>query len=285
MFKNNNIKKFYKIFILCGLSFFLTAYSKNNFFNFSSGLISQIEYSLMWTVFKVMLIIVIPVFFLTFFILYKYHKNNRTEIYQPDWSHSYKIEIVIWLIPILMVLFLSHLSYKYTHLLEPHKNIKSSITPIVIEAVSLDWRWLFIYPKYKIATINEIVIPINTPIHFKITSYSVMNSFFIPSLGSQIYSMAGMKTQLNLISNTLGNFTGISSNYSGAGFSNMKFQVRVVKNFKNFYKWKNRVQKSILNLNTLKKFLKLATPTDNFKIKYFSSVNKNLFQNIINLFK
>ncbi|WP_343126462.1 ubiquinol oxidase subunit II [Buchnera aphidicola] len=284
MNNSNNINIIHKILILFCVSFFLIFYLIFKFLNISQSRIAHTEFMLMWIVFKIMLLIVLPVFFLIFFILYKYNKFNLKSIYKPNWSHSYKIEIIVWVIPILIVFFLSYLSLKYTHLLEPRKSLRSIRSPIIIEVISLDWRWLFIYPKYKIATINEIVIPINTPIKFKITSYSVMNSFFIPSLGSQIYSMAGMVTQLNLIANSVGKYKGISSNYSGFGFSNMKFQVRVVKNEFNFKHWVNVIHRSPLKIDTSRKLFNILESNKNFRIKYFSSISPNLFNNIVNLF-
>ncbi|MDE5285650.1 MAG: cytochrome o ubiquinol oxidase subunit II, partial [Buchnera aphidicola] len=164
--------------------------------------------------------------------------------YKPNWCESTKIEATVWTIPILIISFLACLTWHYTHKLEPSKHLISKYSPIKIDVVALDWKWLFIYPDYHIATINKIVLPINRPIIFHITSNSVMNSFFIPSLGSQVYAMPGMITKLNLVANDLGIYKGLSSNYSGKGFSNMKFVVKSVKDKKDFIYWINQVKRS-----------------------------------------
>lgn len=229
-----------------------------------------------------MLFIIIPVIFMTIYFSLKYRSTNVNQIYKPNWCDSKKIEIVVWTIPIIIVSFLAFLSWSYTHKLDPKKSIVSLNNPIKIDAVALDWKWLFIYPDYNIATINEIMFPVNRPIVFRITSNSVMNAFFIPSLGSQIYAMPGMTTKLNLIANDVGKYKGISSNYSGHGFSNMKFTaISVLKN-STFLDWVKKVQASSIKLNTMKTFDIISIPNENYSIEYFSSVKKNLFNKIKN---
>ncbi|MGH8045340.1 MAG: ubiquinol oxidase subunit II, partial [Stenotrophomonas sp.] len=148
--------------------------------------------------------------------------------YEPKWSHSTAIEVVVWSIPCMIVLVLAVLTWRSSHSLDPYRPLDSDKKPVVIEAISLDWKWLFIYPEENIATVNEITFPVNTPLNFKITSDSVMNAFFIPHLGSMIYSMTGMETKLHLIANETGTFPGMSSHYSGAGFSKMHFDAHSV---------------------------------------------------------
>ncbi|QCI21752.1 ubiquinol oxidase subunit II [Buchnera aphidicola (Hyadaphis tataricae)] len=245
------------------------------------GWIALQEHSLIIISFLVMLLIVIPVIFMSIYFAFKYRSTNLNQVYEPHWSHSKKIETIVWGVPVLMISFLGFLSWNYTHILEPKKSILSCNNPIRINVVSLDWKWLFIYPDYHIATINEIMFPVNRPIVFNITSQSVMNSFFIPSLGSQIYAMPGMVTRLNLISNEPGLYKGISSNYSGKGFSNMKFSVISVANDHIFKKWIKKIQRSSNTLNTIKTFYLIATPNENYSKKYFSHVNKNLFNHIL----
>ncbi|CAL4324787.1 Cytochrome bo(3) ubiquinol oxidase subunit 2 [Buchnera aphidicola (Eriosoma lanigerum)] len=230
-----------------------------------------------------MLLIVIPVIVMTLYFIWKYRESNKITVYTPNWNHSNIIEICIWSIPIIIIFVLALLSWSSTHVLEPSKPIitNKKSCPIVIEVVSLDWRWLFIYPDYNIATINEISIPVNTPILFKITSSSVMNSFFIPSLGSQIYAMKGMKSILYLIANHSGQYKGISANYSGEGFSNMKFIVTVHNNYDRFYRWIQIVKTSDLYLSTFNDFKKISKQNKNSNIIHFSNIEPNLFNKIL----
>lgn len=278
-------KNYINNIILLFFVFFSEYTYSNDFFIKTHGLISDIELSLIFKTFIIMLIVVIPVFLLTIFIVFKYRESRTNEIYDPEWSHSYIIEFIIWFVPIIIVLFLSKLSWDYTHRLDPCKKIQSNNSVITIHAISLDWKWLFIYPDYNVATINEIVIPIDTPVCFHVTSYSVMNSLFIPQLGSQIYSMAGMETHLNLIAKKSGLVKGFSSNYSGKGFSDMKFKVLIVKNDKFFNNWIKNLKKSKNNLSSEKKFLKIAKSSKNFLIKHYSHVDSLLFYKIIKMFK
>jgi cytochrome o ubiquinol oxidase subunit 2 len=193
--------------------------------------------------FLIMLTIVIPVIFMTIFFSYKYYHGFKNHDYNPNWNHSYKIEALTWGIPILIILFLGILSWKKTHDLDPPKSLKSINQSIKINVISLNWKWLFIYPKEKIIIVNEVFFPKNFPVNFFITSNTVMNSFFIPSLGSQIYSMPGMTTRLNLIANFPGFYKGISANYSGKGFSDMKFNAISSYNKNFYYSWINKVKR------------------------------------------
>jgi len=171
-----------------------------------------------------MLLVVIPVIIMTVAFAWKYRASNKAATYTPDWSHSTKIEAAVWIIPILIIIALGYVTYKSTHKLDPYRPLDSDVKPIQIDVVALDWKWLFIYPEQGIATVNKINFPANTPVNFRVTSDAVMNSFFIPGLGGQIYAMAGMTTKLHLIANENGEFDGISANYSGAGFTGMKFK-------------------------------------------------------------
>ncbi|WP_075474306.1 ubiquinol oxidase subunit II [Buchnera aphidicola] len=270
----------------CILNFFLTSFiftlygCSNGVLN-PKGYIAVEQRSLILTAFLSMLCIIIPVFFMTLFFLIKFRENNSNANYKPNWSNSHMIELLVWGFPILIICFLSILSWKSSHDLDPKKLIISNVRPIKIYVVSLDWKWLFIYPNENVATINELVFPVNTPIIFELTSNSVMNSFFIPSLGSQIYTMAGMKTKLNLIANESGIYKGISSNYSGVGFSNMKFRVIITKNYFFFKKWIQKVKNSSDRLDFLLGFRKIAYPSENETIKYYKNVEKNLFNIIV----
>lgn len=192
------------------------------------GQIAIEQRALIITAFCLMLVVVIPVVLMAVVFTWKYRTTNTTAKYTPDWSHSNKVEAVVWTVPVLIILFLAVLTWKSTHALDPSRPLTSAVKPIDIEVISLDWKWLFIYPQQGIATVNQIVFPVNTPLNLRITSNSVMNGFFIPALGSQIYAMPGMQTRLHLIAGETGTFNGISSSYSGRGFSGMKFKATAV---------------------------------------------------------
>ncbi|VFP86431.1 ubiquinol oxidase subunit II [Candidatus Erwinia haradaeae] len=248
------------------------------------GQIAIEQRSLIITAFCVMMIVVIPAIVLSIVFAYRYRESNANAIYNPDWEHSNTIEAIVWIVPILIIIFLGILTWKSTHLLEPRNSLKSHVNPITIEVAALDWKWLFIYPEQGIATINEIVFPVNCPIHFKITSDTVMNSFFIPTLGSQMYAMPGMQTQLNLIANEAGKFSGISSNYSGSGFSKMKFQAIAVNNVTEFNQWVSRAKQSSKTLMNMSDFKYLCSLKNDNSVQFFSDVKPELFKHIIHQF-
>lgn len=209
---------------------------------------------------------------------------NKDAKYSPNWSHSNKVEAVVWTVPILIIIFLAVLTWKTTHALEPSKPLAHDEKPITIEVVSMDWKWFFIYPEQGIATVNEIAFPANTPVYFKVTSNSVMNSFFIPRLGSQIYAMAGMQTRLHLIANEPGTYDGISASYSGPGFSGMKFKAIATKDRAEFDQWVAKAKQSPNTMNDMAAFEKVAMPSEYNKVEYFSSVKPDLFKDVINKF-
>ena len=243
------------------------------------GSVGVAEKSLIATSTWTMLIVVVPVIALTLFFAWRYRASNPNAVYRPKWAHSTAIEVVIWLIPALIILFLANLTWKSTHALDPYKPLQSNIKPINVEVVALDWKWLFIYPDLGIASINQLAIPVGTPVTFRITSDSVMNSFFIPQLGSQVYAMAGMQTRLHLIANAPGVYEGESANFSGRGFSDMKFDTLATSPVA-FDAWVAKVKASSgpLDMNT---YYTLAAPSEKSPVRYFSSVNPRLFRNIV----
>ncbi|WP_455812035.1 cytochrome o ubiquinol oxidase subunit II [Pseudomonas graminis] len=249
------------------------------------GQIAMEQRSLILTAFGLMMIVVIPAVLMAVVFAWKYRASNTNAKYSPNWSHSNKVEAVVWTVPILIIVFLGILTWKSTHALEPSKPLASDAKPVVIEVVSLDWKWLFIYPEQGIATVNQIAFPANRPVSFKITSNTVMNSFFIPTLGSQIYAMAGMQTRLNLIANEAGTFDGISSNFSGRGFSGMKFKAIATPDEASFEQWVAKAKQSPDTLMTMDDFNKLAAPSENHPVEFFSSVKPELFKDVIGQFK
>jgi cytochrome o ubiquinol oxidase subunit II len=239
------------------------------------GQIGLEQRSLILTAFGLMMIVVIPAVLMAVGFAWKYRASNKDAKYSPNWSHSNKVEAVVWTVPILIILFLAVLTWKTTHALEPSKPLAHDEKPITIEVVSMDWKWFFIYPEQGIATVNEIAFPANVPVQFKVTSNSVMNSFFIPRLGSQIYAMAGMQTNLHLIANEAGTYDGISASYSGQGFSGMKFKAIATPDRAGF-------DQSQSTMNDMDAYEKLAAPSEYNKVEYFSSVQPDLFKAVIN---
>ncbi|WP_205598188.1 ubiquinol oxidase subunit II [Caulobacter sp. 17J65-9] len=174
----------------------------------------------------IMLFIVVPTILLALWMGWRYRASNTKAEYLPYWSFSGRIEAVVWAIPILVIMFLSGEIWIGSHKLDPFRPLESDQKPVEVQVVSLDWRWLFIYPEEGVASVNELVIPAGRPVHFSITSSSVMNTFFVPQLGSMIYAMNGMVSQLHLQADQPGEFRGISGQFSGDGFSDMTFKVR-----------------------------------------------------------
>ncbi|MHB8069186.1 MAG: ubiquinol oxidase subunit II [Desulfobaccales bacterium] len=229
-----------------------------------------------------MLIVVIPVFIMAFWFPLKYRASNTTSTYMPKWSYSGKIDFVMWAVPIAIVTVLAILAWTRTHSLDPYKPIPSAYKPINIEAVSLEWKWLFIYPDQNIATVNQITFPVNVPLSFKLTSDNVMTSFFIPQLGSQIYAMAGMQTRLHLLAAKPGTFAGQNQQFSGRGYADMHFQAHAVSR-EEFQSWVQKIRQSPEKLD-LDRYEKLAKPSVGHPVTYFSAVKPDLFEYILRQF-
>jgi cytochrome o ubiquinol oxidase subunit 2 len=243
------------------------------------GQVAANEKSLIITATLLMLLVVIPVIFMALYFAWKYRESNTEATYTPNWSYSHRIEAVVWAVPIAIILVLGTITWKTTHQLDPYKALESKVKPITIQVVSLDWKWLFIYPDQHIATVNEIQFPVGTPVNFKITSDTVMNAFFIPQLGSQIYAMAGMQTQVNLMADEAGTYDGLSTNFSGAGFPDMKFTATATTQA-NFDAWVVKVKASGNKLG-LDNYADLAKPSSKDPVKYFSTVEPVLFTAVL----
>jgi len=229
-----------------------------------------------------MLLVVVPVIVMTLYFAWKYRDTQTHEIYAPKWAHSNKIEAAVWAVPIVIVIILGVITWESTQELDPYKPIEGKGEHLTVEVVSLNWKWLFIYPEQGIATVNELVFPANVPVEYKITSESTMNSFFIPQLGSQIYSMAGMETKLHLIANEPGTFKGFSANYSGAGFTGMKFNAIATPTQAGFDKWVSDVKaNSSANNLTHANYVELAKASENNPVAYYGKVDDGLFHTIV----
>ncbi|MEX3775626.1 ubiquinol oxidase subunit II [Pseudomonas sp. MYb118] len=248
-----------------------------------TGQVGLEQRNLIITATLLMLLVVVPVIVMTFLFAWKYRASNTNATYTPKWNHSTKIEIAVWTVPILIIIALGYITYKSTHELDPYRPLDSDVKPVTIEVVALDWKWLFIYPEQGIATVNKIVFPAHTPINFKVTSDAVMNSFFIPGLGGQIYAMAGMQTKLHLIADRNAEMEGISANYSGAGFTGMKFKATATTQ-EEFDAWVSEVKKAPKKLEQAE-YAALAKQSQNNPVELYSSVTPNLFQIIVDKYE
>ena len=176
----------------------------------------------------IMLAIVLPTIAAIFVFAFWFRKSNQNAFYWPDWEYSGRLELVVWSIPALTVILLGGVAWIGSHQLDPARPVAGTGQGVTIQVVSLDWKWLFIYPDQRIATLNTITVPVGAPLHFQLTSASVMNVFFIPQLGSMIYTMNGMVTRLELRADEVGTYQGLSAHFSGDGFPDMMFDVHVV---------------------------------------------------------
>ena len=225
-----------------------------------------------------MFIVVIPVIILIAVFARKYHISRKNK-HSPDWAHSVLLEIIWWGIPCIIIAILATITWISTHRLDPYRPLAAKAKTMTIQVVALNWKWLFIYPTQKIATINFVQFPVHMPVRFLITADAPMNAFMIPQLGGQIYAMAGMQTQLHLIANETGNYQGLATNYSGDGFSGMTFVTKVSSHVA-FNQWVNTVRRSSHAL-TMKQYHQLALPSKNNHPEYFSSVQNKLFDKIM----
>lgn len=237
-----------------------------------------------------MLLIIVPVIVLTFLFAWRYRASNREATYTPDWDHSVQLELVIWAAPLAIIIALGAMTWISTHTLDPYRPldrigpnrpVPAGVEPLVIEVVALDWKWLFFYPEENIATVNEIAAPVDRPIKFKITSAAVMNSFYIPALAGQIYAMAGMETQLHAVMNKPGDYEGFSANYSGAGFSGMKFRFHGMDEA-GFEAWIQKARDSGQTLDRVG-YLELEKPSEREPARYYGNVEPGLYHAILNL--
>ena len=265
-------------FLLLSVLFFLSSCSSAVVLH-SKGQVGSAEKTLMLVTAGLMLFVVLPALCMTFLFAWKYRASHKLAKYSSEFIAEKRMEIVIWTIPTLIVLILSVLVWRDSHILDPYRPLQAQTRPLTIQVVSLDWKWLFIYPEQQIATMNLIVFPVNVPVHFYLTSATVMNSFFIPQLGSQIMTMGGMQTQLYLMANEPGTYAGISANFSGRGFTGMDFKA-IACSEKEFSSWIRSVKKVHRNLD-FTAYQDIANPSVNNPVIYFSSVQPHLFLDVI----
>ena len=244
------------------------------------GTIAVQEKHLIMIAILLSLIVVLPVFIMLTTFAYRYRSTNKNSKYSPNWDKNGILETMWWVIPAILISILGYITWTSSHTLDPFKPLKNNSNTLNIEVISLDWKWLFIYPNQKIATLNYFQIPVNTNVTFNITSDAPMNSFWIPQLAGQIYSMPGMNTELHLSSFQTGTYRGLSANLSGVGFSSMSFNVGVV-NSGQFSKWISQVSASTDHLS-YSQFLSLAKPSTITLTKNYSNVDTSIYGKLIN---
>lgn len=254
-----------------------------------SGDIAAQQADLIVTASWLMLIVIVPVILLTFLFAWRYRSSNTDATYAPDWDHSTKLELLIWGAPLLIIIALGAVTWISTHKLDPYRplerldaerSIPAGVEPLVVQVVALDWKWLFLYPEQGVASVNELVAPVDRPIQFKITSSSVMNSFYIPALAGQIYAMPGMQTVLHGVINRPGNYEGFSANFSGDGFSHMRFRFHGLSN-EEFSGWVTKAREQTAALGR-DEYLKLELPSEREPVRHYGQVDPELFDAILN---
>ncbi|MGA7807447.1 cytochrome ubiquinol oxidase subunit II [Bradyrhizobium sp.] len=215
----------------------------------------------------IMLAIVLPTIVAIFAFAFWFRQSNDRATYWPDWAYSGRLELVVWSIPALTVILLGGVAWIGAHQLDPAHPVEGTGAGVTVEVVSLDWKWLFIYPDQRVATVNELVVPVGSPLHLQLTSGSVMNAFFVPQLGSMIYTMNGMVTRLELRADEVGNYQGLSSHFSGDGFPDMLFDVQVMSQ-PQFSDWASSTERSgqALNADVYRKLSEQSIETT--KTKY-----------------
>ena len=227
----------------------------------------------------IMLAIVLPTIAATFAFAWWFRASNTRATYLPNFAYDGRIELIVWSIPLLVIMLLGGVAWIGSHDLDPAKPLASDTPPLEIQGISLDWKWLFIYPSQQVASVNRLVVPAGVPIHFSLTSASVMNAFFIPQLGSMIYTMYGMTTQLNLRADAPGSFLGLSSHYSGDGFSGMHFDVQAVPADR-FIAWVASTRNTGPTLDS-GSYAALAKQSINSSPFTFGAAESDLFQKIV----
>jgi cytochrome o ubiquinol oxidase subunit 2 len=255
-----------------------------------SGDIAKQEADLIVVSVILMLLIIVPVMILIIWFAHKYRASNTEAAYEPDWDHSTKLELVIWGAPLLIIIVLGLVTWISTHKLDPYRPldrlsegrpVPASAKPLVIEAVAMDWKWLFIYPEQGIATVNELVVPVDVPVRFKISATSVMNAFYVPELAGMIYAMPGMETTLNAVQNKPIQSVGFSANYSGAGYSDMRFGYRGVPQA-DFTSWVQSVKTGGGAKLDRANYLTLEKPSIKEPVHRYAAVDDDLYYRVLN---
>jgi cytochrome o ubiquinol oxidase subunit 2 len=242
------------------------------------GPIADAERGLMIDAFTVMMLVVVPIIVMVFWFAWRYRARGNAR-YEPTWAYSVKVDAVVWLIPALIVIAVAVLLWRSTHHLDPYREIASTNPPLDVQVVAQDWKWLFIYPEQGVASVNQLAIPAGRPISLRITSDTVMNSFYVPALAGQIYAMAGMQTRLQILADKPGKFVGRNTQYSGGGFSDQFFEV-VAMSPADFDAWVAKAKQAPGKLDA-PTYAKLAERSRLNPIVQYSAVEPKLFDAII----
>lgn len=267
----------------------LTGCSKAVVLNPAGDIAAQ-QGDLVVTATLLMLIIIVPVILLTLLFAWKYRQSNTEAEYDPEWHHSTALELVIWSVPLIIIIALGALTWISTHKLDPYrpldrisetKPLDPNVQPLEVQVVSMDWKWLFLYPEQGIATVNEFAAPVDRPIRFKLTAISTMAAFYVPDLAGMIYAMPGMETQLNAVINKEGTYKGLNSHYSGAGFSGMTFKFHGLSN-EGFDAWVQQAKTEGKVLDRAS-YLDLVKPSERHPVTRFSSVQDGLYNRVLNM--
>ncbi len=243
------------------------------------GPIARANVTILYDSLVIMLAIIVPTIIATLAFAWWFRASNTRARYMPEWAYSGRIELVTWAVPLLTIILLGGVTWIGSHELDPARPIASKKPPLEVQVVSLDWKWLFLYPGQHIAALNQLVIPVGVPVHFTLTSASVLNTFFVPQLGSMIYTMNGMADQLNLQADEPGIYPGISGHFSGDGFADMHFDVRAVPE-KDFASWVSATKGGGGVLDNAQYAL-LARQSVADKPRLFGQADSSLFQNIV----
>ena len=243
------------------------------------GPIAFAERQILFNSLGIMLAIVIPTILATLGVAFWFRSSNSRAVYMPDFTYSGRLEMIVWSIPAMTVLLVGGVAWVGAHDLDPRRAISSTVKPVKVQVVSLDWKWLFIYPDQGIASVNRLTVPVGTPISFELTSSGVMNSFFVPQLGSQIYTMSGMATHVQLQADHPGTYPGLSAQFSGDGFADMRFTVDAVP-ADEFARWVTTTRSTgpTLDAGT---YADLAKPSERVSPFTYRAVASDLFNRIV----
>ncbi|HET7300570.1 MAG TPA: ubiquinol oxidase subunit II [Oleiagrimonas sp.] len=252
-----------------------------------SGDVARQQSDIMISTTIIIALIIVPVLVAIGIVAWRYRASNKKTEYDGEWDHSPQIELMVWAAPLLIIIAVGAISWIGTHKTDPYNKlhrlshdqpVPADVKPLEVDVVSMRWKWLFFYPQYGIATVNELAAPVNRPIQFKLTSSDMMDSFFVPTLAGMIYTMPGMQTKLHAVINKPGKYKGMSANYSGAGFTDMRFWFYGM-NAKDFDQWVAKVRASG-NALDLKAYGKLHQPSRAVPVHYYSSFTHGLFTRI-----
>ena len=254
------------------------------------GDVARQQSNLMITATILMLLIVVPVIVMTLWFAWRFRESNPDADYRPEWDHSTQIELYVWAAPLLIIIAIGAMTWISTHVLDPFaplsrispdQPIAADHEPLEIQAIALRWKWLFIYPEHNIAVVNEVAAPVDQPIRFYITSPEMMNSLYIPSLAGMVYGMPGMQTQIQAVMNAPGSYYGVSGNYSGEGYSHMRFDFLGLSDG-DFQQWVDKA-KNTGDALSFDAYRDLAEPSVAVPVRRYADVAPELYHRILNL--